>query len=266
MYEISGIYLIINKVNGKMYVGSAMNCKRRWSEHKTALNKNKHCKHGKCYLQHAWILYGAENFKFVIFENEIPTEDLLLWEQAVLDFYESYNPDKGYNNVKFAGSNRGWKPSQETLIRMSKAQKGKLFSLETRTRMSESQKNKPLITEETRVKLSETHKGEKHWNYGKTVPDDVCEKISNSVKGEKHNNYGKIASPEKLINMSKGRTGKYTGEQNPRSKLKIPQVIEIKTLLIEDKLTQREIAKIFAVGTTTIYNIARGKNWKHIVI
>ena len=37
-----GIYKIVNSINNKIYVGSAKNIKKRWSAHKSDLNKNKH--------------------------------------------------------------------------------------------------------------------------------------------------------------------------------------------------------------------------------
>ena len=40
--KISGIYKIINKVNGKYYVGSAKNIRGRWNGHKHLLNRNIH--------------------------------------------------------------------------------------------------------------------------------------------------------------------------------------------------------------------------------
>ena len=51
MISTIGIYKIINKVNGKYYVGSSLNINKRWSVHKSALSKNKH--HND-HLQNAW--------------------------------------------------------------------------------------------------------------------------------------------------------------------------------------------------------------------
>ena len=38
----SGIYIIRNTVNGKIYIGSAVNLEKRLYEHFWALRKNKH--------------------------------------------------------------------------------------------------------------------------------------------------------------------------------------------------------------------------------
>ena len=68
--KISGIYKIINKINGKYYVGSSVNIKdypnNRWSRHIADLNANRH--HND-YLQRAWNKYGQDAFEFIIIEN-----------------------------------------------------------------------------------------------------------------------------------------------------------------------------------------------------
>jgi group I intron endonuclease len=64
--KISGIYKIINKVNGKYYVGSSKNIHVRWRVHKSNLNNNKH---PNSHLQNAWNKYGNTLFEFTIVEN-----------------------------------------------------------------------------------------------------------------------------------------------------------------------------------------------------
>ena len=42
MIQQSGIYEILNTVNGKRYIGSAVNLAKRWKEHRTGLNRKDH--------------------------------------------------------------------------------------------------------------------------------------------------------------------------------------------------------------------------------
>ena len=61
----SGIYIIKNLLNEKIYVGSSVNIKKRFQEHKLNLRKNEHA---NFHLQKSWNLHGEENFIFVELE------------------------------------------------------------------------------------------------------------------------------------------------------------------------------------------------------
>lgn len=64
-YMICAVYKIYNKINRKIYIGSSINIKKRFSDHKNKLKKNKH--HNN-HLQNAWNKYGNRNFEFKIIE------------------------------------------------------------------------------------------------------------------------------------------------------------------------------------------------------
>ena len=61
-----GIYAIINKTNGKMYIGESINILLRWKFHKEELSKGSHHSYK---LQQDWNEYGADNFTFKIIEK-----------------------------------------------------------------------------------------------------------------------------------------------------------------------------------------------------
>lgn len=90
----SGIYKIENKVNGKLYIGSTINFKKRWWKHKALL---RHGKHPNSHLQASWIKYGENNFAFTIVEECSPNS-LLCKEQYYMD---TLNPV--YNQTLVAG-------------------------------------------------------------------------------------------------------------------------------------------------------------------
>jgi group I intron endonuclease len=102
----SGIYRILNTINGKGYVGSAKVFKNRWQRHITRLRKGTH---HSILLQRAWNKYGETFFKFEILEViSNPTKKLLeSREQYWIDYYDVVNPDKGYNILPIAGSRLG---------------------------------------------------------------------------------------------------------------------------------------------------------------
>ncbi len=63
LMALSGVYAIVNRENGKRYVGSAINIPKRWREHQRGLQRG--C-HENSYLQGAWNKYGEGAFEFVV--------------------------------------------------------------------------------------------------------------------------------------------------------------------------------------------------------
>ncbi|MGH2510529.1 MAG: GIY-YIG nuclease family protein [Ktedonobacteraceae bacterium] len=53
--QSSGIYRITCAVNGKIYIGSAVNIRNRWLQHH---NELRHKKHPNQKMQNAWDKYG----------------------------------------------------------------------------------------------------------------------------------------------------------------------------------------------------------------
>lgn len=60
-----GVYRITNLINGKIYIGSTTNLKRRERTHNNALKSGKH---KSTHLRGSSLIYGHENFKFEILE------------------------------------------------------------------------------------------------------------------------------------------------------------------------------------------------------
>jgi group I intron endonuclease len=93
--SIPGIYLITNTVTGKVYIGQAVNIRRRWESHRHYLAAGTH---RNCHLQRSWIKRGPEAFVFSIFRDlsHVPTTDraTALNEaeiEALRQFPENYN-------------------------------------------------------------------------------------------------------------------------------------------------------------------------------
>lgn len=96
----SGIYKIVNLVNNKIYIGSAINLHKRWILHKSRLKHNKHhCKH----LQSSYNKHKENNFIFEVLEY-VENQFLILREQHYID---TLNPQ--YNICKVAGSKLGYR-------------------------------------------------------------------------------------------------------------------------------------------------------------
>ena len=89
-----GIYKIQNTKNGKFYIGSSNNVKRRWYGHRYQLRTETHT---NPHLQNSWNKYGESCFIFKI---------LLLCQEFDLLYYEQHYIDllvPDYNISKIAG-------------------------------------------------------------------------------------------------------------------------------------------------------------------
>ncbi len=96
----SGIYVITNLVNNKIYIGSTVKLYNRAYEHLRTLKKGEHKNH---HLQSSYNKYGEINFQFDLIEY-CDKEELLEREQIWIDFFK---PD--YNIDIVAGSTLGIK-------------------------------------------------------------------------------------------------------------------------------------------------------------
>lgn len=131
----SGIYEILNRVNGKRYVGSAVDIAQRWREHRRGLKAGRH--HSR-HLQAAWNKHGETAFDFRVLMECEPV-DLLREEQAEFD---RRPPD--YNICPTAGSTLGRLHSDETRRKIGASKAGLKM---------------PPRDAEYRAKISAAHKG-----------------------------------------------------------------------------------------------------------
>jgi len=148
----SGIYLIRNTENGKVYVGSSSGIKARIGVHKSHLRNNKH---SNIYLQNSWNKYGEASFEFSVLE-ECKEDMMIIREQAWMDYYDSQNKDKGYN-LKDAGN--CVKLSEEVKAKMrkpkSKEHREKMAFAKMGKRSNNFGKKGRSYSEEDRKKMSD---------------------------------------------------------------------------------------------------------------
>lgn len=113
---ISGIYIIVNIVNNKYYIGSTNNISLRWMDHKTKLNRNRH---SNKYLQAAWHKHGKDNFNFYVLEH-CSIDKLIEREQFWINKSKCCNKEYGYNINPIAESFRGVKQTDEHRAKIGK--------------------------------------------------------------------------------------------------------------------------------------------------
>lgn len=283
----SGIYEIVNTINGKRYVGSAVNLGQRWRQHRCELGKGRHNPH----MQNAWNKHGEDAFRFFVLEFVDDQAALLQREQHYID---SLRPE--YNCAAVAGSNFGVKfgedvrrkmsaASSATWARdghrekMSAAQRGKTRSEEHRAKISAAnmgRKKSPEALETVRRILSERNKSPEHraliskfWS-GRPKTDSQREKISRTKAGIK-------ASEEHKQKVSQGlriayEEGRRSKDKPPEQRTKIgrslatlsdEQVIAIRARLVLGT-KHKVLSEEYGISQSGISNIGSRKTYRWV--
>lgn len=170
----TGVYQILNKINGYKYVGSAsLSFDKRFSQHRHHLSKKTH--HNRR-LQNSYNKYGADTFEYSILQY-CPSDICVKKEQWFIDVL---NPE--FNISKTASSCLGVKHTKEVIEANRQRALGRKASEETKRKMSLARKGK-----EGRkgIKLSEEHKRKMSQSkVGRKLSEESCKKISIALKGK----------------------------------------------------------------------------------
>ena len=210
-----GIYIIINKVNGKRYIGQAQSFKKRFKAHRNGLKRKDH---PNIHLQNAWDKYGKESFEFI---------PLLYCEISELGYYESFyvnkfktiDPRFGYN-LMIPNGNSGFVHSPKSIEKMRAAKIGKKYTPERiagitgKNNHMFGKKHSPQSIE----KMRQAH-------IGKTLSPEHIEKLRIAGTGENNNFHGKNHTPEtkeKLRIANSGENSSWFGKHHsPLTRKKI---------------------------------------------
>ncbi|MBZ9714797.1 GIY-YIG nuclease family protein [Deinococcus multiflagellatus] len=111
MAKVSGIYAIVHRESGKVYIGSAVDIASRWRLHRKQLQDGTH---HAVQLQRAWRKYGPLTFEWRVLE-QCPAPELLALEQTYLD---SMPEAEKYNSSPTARSPLGTKHRPEVVEAM----------------------------------------------------------------------------------------------------------------------------------------------------
>lgn len=191
----TGIYVITNTLNGRVYVGSALAIRGRMLSHRSCLRRNKH---DNSLLQRSWNKYGESAFVFSVLKVCDP-DTLIECEQYWMNFLQCTDRSKGFNICPVANSAMtGRKHSDESRAKMSASRKGTVPTTATKAAALVNKGRKR--SDEVRAKISASHKGKPksdshrasikatHWtkNLTQEEKDKVFRKLSNSGLKARH--------------------------------------------------------------------------------
>lgn len=205
------IYIIINKITDKVYVGQTKRkVNERFTQHKYHLKAKKHDNE---HLQNAWNKYGPESFEFYQLCDDLTSEEADNFEVSLISWYGEldlcYNLDSGGHKNKIVSPETrekfrlnwlGRTHTEETKEKCRQAKLGSSHTDATKAKISASNKGKRPpnygipCTEEQKQRLKEV-------NTGKKMDEETKSKISNSLKG-------RIKSEEEIEKIRKSKLGK----------------------------------------------------------
>lgn len=208
-------------------------------------------------------------FNFEILEN-VEIDKLNERETYWIDLFNSTNRMKGFNchnggsaskiapetREKISLALKGRKRSLESIEKSIKTKKenGYVHSKESREKMSIASKGRKIskehiqklkdriFSEETRMRMSESHKCERPWAKGKVG----------------------IHSEEGIRRISETSSGRLTGEKSPNAIINTEKASQIVILLNNKEKTSKAISEELGVSMAAVKNIRSGASWNHV--
>lgn len=182
------IYKIINVVNNKFYVGSAVDFAKRKRRHVWRLRRGDHAnKH----LQAAWNKYGEAAFVFVVVQPVAEMANLLeeenWWLQQHVGKEYCYNVAESataFGLGKVGDKNPMWgrmfTHTDKARAKIAAAGTGRVRSPEAIAKYVAKRKGMP-VSEAQKAQISRTLSGEGNFWYGKQRSDEFKQKIRKAI-------------------------------------------------------------------------------------
>lgn len=198
----SGVYRLFNRINGRFYIGSTKEFKRRWRQHVKDLTANKH---SNAFLQADFNICGSDAFVFEVLKVVEGPQELRLAEEQVYINQLYDNQQQCYNltrSVNKRGPSCNSYTPEESKAKFRASVLGKRRWTEEEKREISERLKGHHVSEATRQKLREK-------NLGKKQSEETKKKISESNIG-KHRE--RLLSPEMRAKAVEGTRKALTGK------------------------------------------------------
>ena len=172
------IYLIVNNISGKTYIGKRKLYNKKW-------NEDGYMGSG-CHLKNSQAKYGIENFEKFLITWTYSEEDACEKEKFWIAEYRK----RGKAEYNVADGGQGGfigTMTEERRKKISEAGKGR-----------KAWNKGKHFSEEYCRKLSDVHKGKPSYNKGKHFSEEYCRKLSEVHKGKKRSEEDKRKISESL--------------------------------------------------------------------
>ena len=232
--NIYTVYVHINKITNKTYVGQTNNLQRRWRN-----NGIEYYNYGKSDADQSifWKAiqtYGWDNFEHIVLKENLTLEEANYWEEYYMNFYHSRYFENGYN-IREAGSNGA-------------------LSEKTKQKLSDLAKERGLWKGDNNPRHLDPLFGERNGMYGKQHSEETKQKISESLTGRT------------LSEEQKQKIANFMNTNHPRAK----KVRCIETG--EVFLSARKAAEAYNTAHTCITRVCngerkttQGKHWEWVI-
>lgn len=219
------VYKLTNNINGKVYIGiTKLGIEWRFRRHVLDAQRG-----SEKAIHRALVKYGPENFTREILVEVDGHEEAKSLEMRYVASCRSHVNDHGYNMTAGGDGSIGFKHSQKSKEKMSRARKGRIITPEWRANLSASTKGRPK-TEESNRKRSIAH-------------------------------IGKTKSANHRANIRAALIGRprpdLSGEQHGRSKLSDRDRIAIYHLRTTYKMTRVDVAALFGISVCHVWGVVQ---------
>lgn len=157
------VYVHINKINGKIYVGQTI--------HGDGPNKRWESGSGYKSSPHFWNAiqkYGWDNFEHEIVASNLTKEEADNFEILLIKELKTYDNNFGYNLTLGGGGLSGYSLSEETKRKISESNRGKKLSDETKRKIGIASTGRNIGRKHTKEELEKMKKKREERKYKKT--------------------------------------------------------------------------------------------------